>query len=306
MRRARCEARATPAWPKGETHKDEYFGEQEIYRGTVDIPVPITFTRARARRSSPLELKLQGCADAGLCYPPLTWKTEVAAAPQRQRRERGPALAASNPPGASTSATTNSCRPTKPSSSAQRMERPDSVALTWIIADGYYLYKDRIKVTSDTPNVQTRHSRMLPKGKPKHDEFFGDTEVYLRVLEASAARRARRGLDRHAESQRRRTRAAPKAAFATTRSRRTSRSSCRRPTSRRPCPPQASAPLRDRQPAHRRRRAGSSSRRSCATAISRTRCCTFFGARLAAVAHAVRAADDSDPLRHHRRPGRQA
>ena len=74
-----------PAWPKGEAHSDEYFGEQEIYRGTVDVPVPITFHSGRPDKLA-VELKLQGCADAGLCYPPLKWKTEVdvpAAAQQR-------------------------------------------------------------------------------------------------------------------------------------------------------------------------------------------------------------------------------
>ena len=64
------------------------------------------------------------------------------------------------------------------------MERADSVALTWIIADGYYLYKHRIAVTTDTPNVQIG-TPVLPKGDPKHDEFFGDTEVYHEFLEAS-------------------------------------------------------------------------------------------------------------------------
>src|SRR5688500_4862002 len=64
----------TTAWPKGELHKDEYFGEQEIYRGTVEIPTPIIVQGARPTKF-PLELKLQGCADAGLCYPPLTWKS---------------------------------------------------------------------------------------------------------------------------------------------------------------------------------------------------------------------------------------
>ena len=53
-----------------------------------------------------------------------------------------------------------------------------------MIADGYYLYKDRISVESTTPNVQIGKP-VLPQGKPKHDEYFGDTEVYYEVLEAT-------------------------------------------------------------------------------------------------------------------------
>jgi len=53
-----------------------------------------------------------------------------------------------------------------------------------VIADGYYLYKDKISIESATPNVQIGKP-VLPKGKSKHDEYFGDTEVYYEVLEAT-------------------------------------------------------------------------------------------------------------------------
>lgn len=65
-----------PKWPRGEDHEDEYFGAQEIYRGKIEVPVPINAGATRPA-TVPIELKLQGCADAGLCYPPLTWKSEV-------------------------------------------------------------------------------------------------------------------------------------------------------------------------------------------------------------------------------------
>jgi thiol:disulfide interchange protein DsbD len=174
-----------PAWPKGEMHSDEYFGEQEIYRGAVDVPVPLSFPGPRPSKLA-VALKLQGCADAGLCYPPLTWKTEVdvpaSATPTA-------AKTASGGGGLSDffkSKQTNDefLPPDQAFRFGAGMERADSVALTWVIAEGYYLYKDRIAITSDTPNVQIGKP-LLPKGKPKHDEYFGDTEVYYEVLEAS-------------------------------------------------------------------------------------------------------------------------
>jgi thiol:disulfide interchange protein DsbD len=168
----------TPAWPKGEAHKDEYFGEQEIYRGTVDIPVPIIVQGTRPDKLA-IELKLQGCADAGLCYPPLTWKTEANLAAMS---------ATSSLRALFKSAPAKSEQEFLPPDAAFKfgaaMERPDSVALTWIIADGYYLYKDKIEVVSDTTNVQIGQPQ-LPKGDPKHDEYFGDTEVYHQFAEAS-------------------------------------------------------------------------------------------------------------------------
>ena len=66
-----------PLLPKGEDHTDEFFGTQEIYRGKVEVPVPFTIPGVRPEKLA-IELRLQGCADAGLCYPPQKWKTEVA------------------------------------------------------------------------------------------------------------------------------------------------------------------------------------------------------------------------------------
>lgn len=52
-----------PALPEGEAHSDEYFGEQEVYRTTLALLIP-------ASASGQVKLSWQGCADAGLCYPP--------------------------------------------------------------------------------------------------------------------------------------------------------------------------------------------------------------------------------------------
>ena len=153
-----------PAWPKGEDHTDEYFGTQEIYRGTVDVPVPFTVHSPERPDKLALELKLQGCADAGLCYPPLTWKTEVAL-------PRRPAAAASarssnpNPPAGNKKAD-EFLPPDEAFRFGPGMEQPDSVSLTWIIAEDYYLYKDKIQVSTDTPGVQLGKLQ-LPKGDPQ-------------------------------------------------------------------------------------------------------------------------------------------
>ncbi len=169
-----------PAWPKGESHKDEYFGEQEIYRGTVEVPVPISIPGARPAKLA-LELKLQGCADAGLCYPPQKWQTEVAL-PAAGTAAAGGDLRSFFK--SKQAATDDFLPPDQAFKFGAGMERADSVALTWVIADGYYLYKHRVAVVSDTPNVQIGKP-VLPKGEPKHDEYYGDTEVYYQFLEGS-------------------------------------------------------------------------------------------------------------------------
>jgi thiol:disulfide interchange protein DsbD len=168
-----------PAWPKGESHTDEFFGTQEIYRGTLDVPVALRIEGARPK-ALPLELKLQGCADAGLCYPPLKWKTEVALGGAGSAAGSLPWLRRKSSP-----ATNNEFLPPD---EAFRLGvsvlDAGSVGLTWIIADGYYLYKERLQVTANTPGVEIG-APSLPAGKRKHDEYFGDTEVYYGVLEAT-------------------------------------------------------------------------------------------------------------------------
>ena len=62
---------AAPVLPKGGLHDDAYLGAQEIYRQQVEATVPYTRYDGGAH---PLQIKVtyQGCADAGLCYPPIT------------------------------------------------------------------------------------------------------------------------------------------------------------------------------------------------------------------------------------------
>ena len=72
---------ATPVFPKGLDHEDEFFGKQEVYRGASNRFV-LPYTRAanapaNTPASATVVLKLQGCADAGLCYPPLKWTATV-------------------------------------------------------------------------------------------------------------------------------------------------------------------------------------------------------------------------------------
>ena len=64
--------------PPGKAHFDEFFGNTEIYRDAfiVDIPVDIDETTV-IENALFIEIKLQGCADIGLCYPPLTWQREI-------------------------------------------------------------------------------------------------------------------------------------------------------------------------------------------------------------------------------------
>ncbi len=59
-----------PALPQGKVHFDETFGkDMETYRGAVTIQLPIEHAPADGRWT--LTVTSQGCADKGLCYPPM-------------------------------------------------------------------------------------------------------------------------------------------------------------------------------------------------------------------------------------------
>jgi thioredoxin:protein disulfide reductase len=171
-----------PLWPKGEDHTDEYFGTQEIYRGKVEVPVPFTIPGVRPEKLA-IELRLQGCADAGLCYPPQKWQTQVALPAAGKSTGTG-GLSALLGKKSATGGAGDFLPPDEAFRFGAGLPQADSIPLTWVIADGYYLYKDKISIESTTPNVQIGKP-VLPPGKSKHDESFGDTEVYYEVLEAT-------------------------------------------------------------------------------------------------------------------------
>ena len=58
-----------------------------------------------------------------------------------------------------------------------------AVVVTWKIADGHYLYRDKIKILAEDASLQTAELITSP-GEKKHDEFFGDIEVYHHSAEA--------------------------------------------------------------------------------------------------------------------------
>lgn len=53
------------------------------------------------------------------------------------------------------------------------------VTLNWVIADGYYMYRDKLKFTANGAELGTVE---LPKGKPHNDEYFGEQEVYYTYI----------------------------------------------------------------------------------------------------------------------------
>jgi thioredoxin:protein disulfide reductase len=168
-------------YPKGEIHQDEYFGAQEVFRGAFVVTAPVRRSEAGSN-SVLLKLKIQGCADAGLCYPPQLSDAKVELPPASAGNGIDAVLGAHRAGHAD--------RDFLPPDDAFRLEGfadgSDRVRLVWQIASGYYLYRSRLAVQTESPEVQLGRLE-LPTGTVKTDEYFGKQEVYHHELIAELA-----------------------------------------------------------------------------------------------------------------------
>ncbi|WP_150573732.1 protein-disulfide reductase DsbD, partial [Pseudomonas fluorescens] len=64
-----------------------------------------------------------------------------------------------------------------------------NITLRFVASDGYYLYRHRFQFRSEPADVALGTAQ-IPPGEAKHDEFFGDVEVYHGVLDIVVPRPA--------------------------------------------------------------------------------------------------------------------
>lgn len=178
--------------PDGDKHTDQYFGPVETYRGRLDALLP---GRAPADGTVVLKVRYQGCADAGVCYPPQSRTLQVAVKP-------GPP-AASTPGGAAAglglpAATAGlplfgkavagaTDQAPLPQEEAFKLEAiadgGDRLLLRFTPAKGYYLYRDRTHMTLSGADGLALGNPKWPDGSAHRDEHFGEVTVYFDQVE---------------------------------------------------------------------------------------------------------------------------
>lgn len=157
-------------FPRGETHTDEFFGEQEIYRHEFAIAIP--YRRNALVETLEVKLELQGCADFGLCYLPQEWTANVTLPP--------PAFLGAG--SIDTSATGDLLPVDDAFTMNARFDKPNELTVAWQVAPGYYLYRD--KLTFAAAGSIELGAANLPKGVAHTDDNFGDVEVFFDYVEA--------------------------------------------------------------------------------------------------------------------------
>lgn len=111
--------------PSGEVIWDDYFEkETEVYRGQLEFPIRL----AGAGKIVQLELHYQGCADAGLCYPPQTRHYSVDTGSSSIRKLEAPPTSAG---------TSNNSRPSPQENNNSLITLP--LALLFAFAGGLLL-----------------------------------------------------------------------------------------------------------------------------------------------------------------------
>jgi thiol:disulfide interchange protein DsbD len=175
-------ALSPPVMPAGELHQDEYFGDMHIYRDSAEIRLPLA-TRAPGIDSMALAIKSQGCADAGLCYPPQVWVTNVSlpvaasAAASGQPAGRLGALLSATRTGSRNGPRDEPLPVEQAFRFRTELVDPFTLKVLWHIAPGYYLYRHTLGVETRSDAVRLGPP-VLPAGQPKVDEEYGDTLVF--------------------------------------------------------------------------------------------------------------------------------
>src|SRR5581483_5793711 len=67
--------------PVGQSKTDEYFGTQQVYHNELVATLPVARAPGSSAHELPFSVTYQGCAEAGLCYPPITKTFKVSLPP---------------------------------------------------------------------------------------------------------------------------------------------------------------------------------------------------------------------------------
>lgn len=179
-----------PNIPPGKIKQDEFFGEVETYRQRVAVEIPV---QGAATDAIEITASSQGCADIGVCYPPLTQKVRVelpalqpATAPSQPAARSGilAGLAKLGSDLGLGGAQDEFLEPDQAFVFSATALAADALLVRWEIADGYYLYRSKLAFELKGVDGVTLGQAELPAGKIKEDEYFGRQEVYYRELEA--------------------------------------------------------------------------------------------------------------------------
>jgi len=187
-----------PEFPPAKIRHDEFFGDVEIYRGPQTVRLPLTRSAEAAGPLTlpmTLEVRSQGCADIGVCFPPRRQTLTLELPPL-------PATTESEPPAPKPAlealadlskdlgleADDDILDPEDAFRFEAAVESPGQLRLTWNIAEGTYLYKEKLRIDLEGAEKVSLGAYELPPAEVKHDSVrpdgsIGDVEIYQQQID---------------------------------------------------------------------------------------------------------------------------
>ena len=203
---------STAAFPTGKVKEDEFFGKTEVYRNAVRVVLPLLFDGTRANQ---LQVKAtsQGCADIGVCYPPLkqalavdlgsdakflptAWQSpdisdeetiaelqallnDVTSSTGQQSSIEQSGINTMQSLGDDLGLTNDDevPHPDKAFMLSARFDKNNVIQTSILLGENIYLYRDQIVISLVEGDGHRLGPIDPPRGKIKNDAFFGETEV---------------------------------------------------------------------------------------------------------------------------------
>jgi len=171
------------AFPQAIPTVDAFLGNINIYRGEQKIVLPIS-----TDSSSDLVLSVvfEGCADLGVCYPPITKEIKLST-PVKKQTQLVSEPSAPDSGAASEIATQASSLQTGGPLPVEEAFNLNTIAIDaqtinirWMLHKDYYLYKDKISVSVEGASIA---NIIYPDATIKNDEFFGQVSIYDQPIE---------------------------------------------------------------------------------------------------------------------------
>lgn len=173
--------------PAGKTKHDEFFGDVVTYRGQLKVLAAVI--NPQALTSIDIQVVYQGCADMGICYPPQKKIFSIAL----PKTELTPAvnLSKTSPikqlfsgfKGLNLNLFQDELLPAEQAFQFfATVKDAHTLHLDWVIAEGYYLYKDKVKLLLNNAKTVQLGKFNIPQGQPYHDEAFGEVQIFYNEL----------------------------------------------------------------------------------------------------------------------------
>jgi thiol:disulfide interchange protein DsbD len=169
-------------FPQAKIKDDPAFGESKVYEDDLTVTLSIPQTDAKRLK---LEIGYQGCAEEqGVCYPPQTKKTMVSLPASSTQASPGAIASVDSLQALNDSIVSDSGTELLPEEQAFKFdyqpgtgENQGALMLTFGVADGYHLYKDKFKATVKSGEA-TLGTLQLPKATLTDDPVFGKVSVF--------------------------------------------------------------------------------------------------------------------------------